>query len=218
VTTDGAIASAAAHVAADARTRVYGLLAKAFRSELTPKEIEIWRSNGMLAVLASAGVNLDEAFLNTPAEALSEELATEYAMLFIGPGQHLAPYESIQREGASGQLRGPETDAVRAFIEGSGYGYLPQFLGMPDHICVELEYLGHLVKVEAEAWSSGNEAAAMHSRSFQASFIERHLGRWVVPFCSKIVRRTGSTFYREIALLTTDFISSEQALLNSGQI
>lgn len=209
-------ASAAAHAAADARARVYGLLAKAFRSELTIDEIETWRGDGMRTALAAAGIEFDDRFHEMPAAELATELATEYAMLFLGPGPHLAPYESVQREGASGQLRGPETDAVRAFIEGSGFDYSPQYRGMSDHICVELEFVGHLVQAEADAWAAGDETAAMHSRSFQTGFIEHHVGRWIAPFCSRIARRTESTFYREMALLATDFITAERALLASG--
>lgn len=217
MTPEAAIASAIDLASvADARSRVYGLLSAVYRRELTADDIGLWR--GMRAELEAAGLQLDAEFMGSPPDQLATRLACDYAMLYVGPGPHLAPYESVQLEGGSGLLRGPESAAVHAFIEGTGFAYAADYHGMHDHIAVQLEFLGHLAGQEAAAWRGHEPSLARHIRSYQAAFLERHLGRWVTPFCSRASRRAETGFYREIALMTSDFVTAERELLDTDSV
>ena len=142
-----------------------------------------------------------------------ENLAVDYAYLFIGPGKHISPHESVhhQKEGVqSGQLWGELTAEVKRIIESSGLEYKSEFTGMPDHISVELEYMQHVVEREAQAWEADDDQTALLCLKNEKQFVDEHLLGWVPDFCEKVIEAAESPFYREMALLTRSFIEFEQ--------
>lgn len=199
------------HMASTAiqRSQLYSFLAEIFRKEPPAELLRKIRSAEIMAVLAENGVHLDTGFLETPLEQLTEDLAVEYTWLFLGPGGHIAPFESVQLKGGSGILQGPETEAVRSYIEAAGFDYSGNFHEMPDHVSVELEFLGHLSHLEAEAWQRDNVAEARNCREFQLDFLKQHAGRWIGDFCSRVKSTANSVFYTEMAELTAAFLESE---------
>lgn len=192
------------------RSQLYSFLAEIFRKEPPAELLEKIRSEEMMTVLAENGVHLDASFLETPIEQLTEDLAVEYTWLFLGPGGHIAPFESIQLKDGSGKLQGPETDAVRSYIEAAGFDYSGDFHEMPDHVSMELEFLGHLTRLEAEAWERDDAAKAKNCREFQLDFLKKHAGRWIGDFCSRVKKTANSAFYAEIAELTAAFLQLER--------
>jgi len=141
----------------------------------------------------------------------------EYARLFLGPGKHISPHESVhhQREGGQwGSLWGADTVEVKKLIESTGLEYQGSFKGMPDHISVEFEFMQQVTRREAEAWEAADSAAADACCRLEKKFIDEHLAQWVPGFCDKVIETAELPFYREMAALTRKFIefeSKEQA-------
>jgi len=91
---------------------------------------------------------------------LAEDLAVEFTRLFIGPGPHISPHESVNTEThdvKEAALWSAQTVKVKKFIEAAGLEYDDSFSGMPDHVTAELEFMQRLAAKEAEAWATPNE-------------------------------------------------------------
>ncbi len=193
---------------AQGRSSLYGFLARIFRKELDAETIKEFRSDGFRNVFSELDIELEEAFLKEPVDKLIDVLAVEYTALFLGPGGHISPHESVQR--GDGSLWGPETSAVKSYIQAAGMRYDKQNHDMPDHISTELEFMGNLVDEETNAWMKGDLEKVRNALEFQKDFLAKHLGLWAGGFFSKVADRTEVPFYREISRLAADFIIAEE--------
>jgi len=163
---------------------LYGFLASLYRAELTQQQLDALRQPEMAAMLTAAGIDLQGAFWTKPDAQLLEELAVEYTALFLGPGGHISPHESVQIEEHGGYW-GDATTAMRRFITETGIEYDSDYNGIPDHISVELEF------------------------AYQRDFLDEHLGLWVEKFCTRVVETGELSFYRDVAQVTAEFVRSE---------
>ena len=106
---------------------------------------------------------------------LIEDLAVEYARLFLGPDKHISPHESVHHErdgGDWGALWGKSTVEVKKFIESAGLEYISEYSGMPDHISVELEFMQQATSREAQAWESNDSEGALYCLKMEKKFLE----------------------------------------------
>lgn len=193
---------------AEKRSSLYGFLAAVFRHEPSPEFLRDICSAPLCDALADGGVTLGADVLDSDAGDLAEELAVEYARLFIGPGRHIPPYEAAQREAT---LWGKSTGEVVAFIGVNGFTCAEDYSGIPDHISIELEFMREITLREAVAWKAGDSDEARRCIRIEKEFIRDHLMRWIPSFCEKVIAGASSTFYRELATLTRGFIESEIA-------
>lgn len=194
------------------RSQIYGLLAAVFRQEVTPDLLRKIKNPRFIDVLSVLGFEKIDQFLQQPEDDLIEGLAVEYARLFLGPGKHISPHESVhhqRQDGQWGQLWGKSTVEVKKLIESTGLKYQDSFKGMPDHISVELEFMQQVTQREAKAWEASDEEAAGTCRELEKIFIEEHLAKWVPLFCDKVIETAELPFYREMAVLTRKFIEFE---------
>jgi TorA maturation chaperone TorD len=99
-------------------------------------------------------------------------------------------------------LRGPETARVREYYERAGFAVDEQVKMEPDHVSIELEFLGHLAEREAEARERADHSRVSDLLHYQDDFLRRHLGRWAFDFLERVARRDASGFYRETGRLT----------------
>lgn len=197
---------------AQKRCNVYGFFARIFRSEISKDILKNIKETGLLAVLIDMGAEFDDDFLHVSDSKLIDDLAIEYARLFIGPGNHISPHESVFHErpdGDWGSLWGADTVAVKKFIESTGLYYKPEFKDLPDHISVELEFMMTLTAREALAWNENDREGAIYCKKIQKKFLKNHICRWVPIFCDKVIGAAELSFYREIAKVTKDFLVFE---------
>lgn len=193
---------------AESRSYVYGFLSLVYRQEPTREFLAQIRRPEFVSALNELGLELDEAFCRSSEEELLEELTVEYTRLFLGPGKHISPHESVHREG-EGLLWGDSTAKVKAFIESSGLKYASDFKGIPDHISVELEFMHRLLKEEVEAREKNDPGKLKKLLYLKKRFVDEHLLEWIPRFADKIAKETKLNFYRKIAILTKEFILSE---------
>ncbi len=193
---------------AEKRSNIYGFLSTIFKEEVDSELLDQLRDPEFSGVLAGLGVQLDGKFWDKPEEDILLDLAVEYTRLFLGPGKHISPHESVHK-GSEGLLWGDSTVAVNKFYEKCEYGLSPKYKGIPDHIAVELELMQHLTRRESEAWGEGDRVKAMKSRRLQKRFLSEHLTKWAPAFCEKVEGSAELPFYKNFAELTRLFIESE---------
>ncbi|MDH3671236.1 MAG: molecular chaperone TorD family protein [Gammaproteobacteria bacterium] len=191
-------------------SHLHGFLATVFRQEVSAEFLRQLRSDEMRATLEAGDADLGERVFDGPENEVLEELAVEYAALFLGPGGHISPHESIYAEAGTGSLWGKETVAVKRYVEGLGFQYDKQYAGIPDHISVELELMSELARRESVAWENGDKDQAANCLEYQQEFVRDHLSTWVYTFCDKVVTTTQLPFYRETARLLADFLGGEE--------
>ena len=195
------------------RSNIYGLLAAIYRREITSDFLKQLKDPSMLGVFSDLGIKLNNGFLKKPEHELLENLAVEYARLFIGPGKHISPHESVhhkREDGQWGQLWGSSTAEVKKIIESAGLSYQSEYTGLPDHISVELEFLQQVTLAEEKAWEDGDKNLALSCLENEKKFIEEHLAEWIPDFCDKVINQAESPFYRVMAELTQKFIEFEK--------
>ncbi len=197
---------------ARARSSIYELLATVFREEPTEAIIKELRGPRLSGVFSDMEVGLGEKFYNDPVPEVTESLILEFTRLFIGPGNHISPHESVYVEADSGAggLWGAKTVEVKKLIESTGLDYEPQYTGIPDHISVELEFMHKLTELESNNWMQGDRKSATRCQSMQGQFLEQHLLRWTTPLYAAIIDQAELPFYREMAELLKTFMDFEQ--------
>ncbi len=195
------------------RSNVYSLLATIYHKELTTTLLKQIKDPQFLRVLSDQGVQLGDDILQRSEDELIEDLAVEYTRLFLGPGKHISPHESVHHErndGDWGTLWGKDTVLVKKFIETAGLAYKSGYSGLPDHISVELEFMHEVTRREAQAWEEKDNDGALYCLKMEKKFIEDHLVKWIPLFCDKIITQAELSFYREMAKLTKSFIELEK--------
>ena len=195
------------------RSNIYGLLAAIYRREMTSDLLNQIKDPPILEVLSNLGIELNNSFMKRPEHELLKDLAVEYARLFLGPGKHISPHESVHHQrddGQCGQLWGLSTAELKKEIESAGLSYQAEYTGLPDHISVELEFMQQVTLAEEKAWEDGDRNLALVCLENEKKFIEEHLAEWIPDFCDKVINGAESPFYWAMAELTKKFIEFEK--------
>ena len=137
-----------------------------------------------------------------------EELSVEYARLFMGPFELVAPpYGSVYLDGAR-QVMGDSTVETMKMYEAAGLSMDNEFKELPDHITVELEFMNFLIYKEIEAIEKSDFSTALDFIKTQELFLDKFLKRWVKLFCDKIKEGTDNEFYTSLADCVSIFIGN----------
>jgi TorA maturation chaperone TorD len=149
------------------------------------------------ADLAERARRLGEAFA---ADDL-QTLMVDYTRLFLGPVEALAkPYEASWRKTSEQSDENPHLALLDVYAEG-GLEIDDEFKELPDHVAVELEFLYLLVFASNQARKADNADEAL-----QARFLREHLGAWAPDFSAAVAASAETSFYRELAGLTEQFV------------
>ncbi len=193
-----------------ARGQVYDLLVTVFRRPLDADRLERLRAPEMLAAMEAASVDPGDDFVKGNGETVLDELAIDYTHLFNDPVERIAPYECIQC-GDGDDLMGAASDQARRFMAEVGFSVPPEGGELPDHISVELAFMGELARREAEALEARDQETADFAASVQRRFLAAHLGRWAERFAQKVWDRATTPFYSGMAELLGGFIAEERS-------
>ncbi|MCP4399036.1 MAG: molecular chaperone TorD [bacterium] len=139
----------------------------------------------------------------------AQELAVEYAKLFVGPYELLAPpYGSVYLDRQK-RVMGDSTMTVKNMYREYGLQLADDFNEIPDHIAAELEFMYYLIYKEIEKLQqsgNGNASTFVHA---QKRLIHSFLGEFVFLLCKKIQEETISTFYKALADCVSTFVRSD---------
>ncbi len=197
-----------------ARGKIYMLLATLFKNTPDQETAELVLSEEFRHIANSSGVELEPREAVVVDEACLEELSTEFTKLFVGPGPHLSPHESVQRElpdGKWGTLWGDSAVAVNQFYESVGLKLPDEEKRLPDNLSLEFEFMSMLLAEEEELMNnSANSEEVDKIRSTQQAFLKEHLLSWVPRFMERVIETSESNFFIDVAQLTKNFLQSEK--------
>lgn len=200
---------------AKARANLYSLFSRVYLREVDKPFLDLLRGNDVAETLKESGFKFYDELISKKEEEFLEELAVEYASLFlISPGKNLSPYESVQ-VGKEAQLGGEAASKALFFYKKAGFSFPEEPPLLPDHFAVELEFMGLLCDREAAAIDGNDKEKIESQRLLQKEFAMSHLGRWYRQFLGKIEAATEHLFYKEFSLFAKEFLDSEVELLSS---
>jgi TorA maturation chaperone TorD len=185
-------------------------------SEGLEESAELSLSRGLACLASSAQEELS---------AFATRTRTEYARLFLGPREVLAPlHESAYLSGTS-RMFTAQTLAVRDFYERFGYVMRLKNREPEDGIGPEFEFLrrlcGRCLTLLAARESKSTEGLAdaieQIGRLLEAQrlFKEQHLLRWAGDFAERVIEHDRSGFYAVWATYLITVLDEDESLLNS---
>jgi TorA maturation chaperone TorD len=137
-----------------------------------------------------------------------EDLNVEYARLFVGPFELLAPpYGSVYLDDG-GRVMGDSTMKVIERYEKEGLARSDDFKDLPDHVAVEMEFISYLIYKEREALETSDLDAVRKYAEKQEAFLNNFIRPWMPQFCSKIKAGTENEFYRSLAECLSVFVAA----------
>ncbi len=187
---------------------VYKLLSRVFIREVDALFLKQLRTECFYETLKSAGIYFGDEFLSQDEERLLEDLAVEYARLFIVPGCNFFLYESVYTSPAK-MLYGESTQQVKKFYQKCGMEIVDKTL-MPDHIGLELELMSYLKQKEALALENGKQDASKWVE-LQKEFMTAHLDEWAAQFFAAVFETAEHQFYKEMAKLGKKLMEIEMS-------
>jgi TorA maturation chaperone TorD len=194
---------------------IYLFLYRAFIKEVDADFLSFMRSEEMRPMMEALEMNLSPGAIGITDEALLEELAVEYAALFIQPGAY-PPYESIVLEK---RFLGKPADTVELAYQDAGFDYRQNFPKLfPDHLAIEMLFIASLLTKESEYVSSGDHAAVLEWRGKRAAFMTDHLGKWVMEYLERLQIMTENRFYHKMVVFTKEFLETEFSAVRAESV
>jgi TorA maturation chaperone TorD len=136
-----------------------------------------------------------------------EDLLVEYARLFVGPNELLAPPYGSTYLDEGRKVMGESTARVMAFYKAEGLSMDEQYQNLPDHITAEMEFMYYLAYHEVKALEKNDRERAVYFLNRQEDFLRTYLDGWVVLFCEKIKEGTENGFFQALADCLSVFMS-----------
>lgn len=202
------------HVMAEERGRTYGFLSSLFLKPPADPVVSMIKSGDILAAFQSGEESKGYAelvrFVKEAAAIadLKDELEAEHTSLFVLPSG-VIPHEAAYLDKEK-RLGARVTIAVRQFYERAGADVLDTCIEMPDHMGMELEFMGLLCKLEKGLREGSDQSALEGCIKSQKNFLDEHLSKWVYQCCEKIIGKATYGFYKAIAHFTIDFMKREE--------
>jgi TorA maturation chaperone TorD len=138
-----------------------------------------------------------------------EALTVDYARLFLGPYELLAPpYGSVYLDGER-QIMGESTLEVRNRYKEAGLDISSDFRDPPDHIVAEFEFMYFLIFKGVEAIENSDIEATISFLEKQRAFLREYLGAWVFVFADNIEKNAETGFYKSLAMATRVFVRQD---------
>lgn len=133
-------------------------------------------------------------------ESKLEDLTVDFAKLFIGPFDLLAPpYGSVYLDGQR-RVMGDSTVKVLKFYRQAGLNLSDEFKEPPDHIVTELEFMYYLMAKHIETGDT-------HWLLMKEEFFEDYLSQWIKDFVARIQENAKNNFYKNLAQISLELFS-----------
>ena len=131
----------------------------------------------------------------------AEELAVEFARLFIGPQNPPAiPYSSFYLSESKTVMSDVTIDVRKIYLE-AGMAVKELYSFPDDHIAIELEFLQYLTERVIELFEKGNREEASNLYETRENFLRDHFSKWAPPFAENVVASTNEDFFRGAAYM-----------------
>lgn len=202
------------------RQNVYKLLGSLYQFEVNAASLEALKrmhfpdATGN-AVLDAGGAQLNRCIAGLQNEQL-DDLAADYARTFlsagIADGPAAYPIESVYTSRQKLIMQ----DAYEAMMKIlAAHGVAPAHKDLyPDHLGVELEFMGVLIERTIKAIDEGKSEAASALLDEQKDFLEKHLLNWTGKFFKDLRSVAGSDFYKALADFSEGYLAEDQKWLS----
>jgi TorA maturation chaperone TorD len=168
-----------------------------------PDEAENEIETGLKLILNSCQENKERI------DPWLEELAVEYARLFIGPNNPPAvPFASFYLSRSNLLITDETVEVRRRYLE-AGVGVKELYTIPEDHIAIELDFLYFLTEKILENLEKNELNEASRLFEIRNNFINDHMKRWVPVFTEKIINNTNENFYKGCAFILKGLLSSD---------
>lgn len=202
------------------RGAIYQLLARFYRQEVDRELLEQlhrlqFDADETLPEIME-GNQLLKVYLDQAGENALNELAVDYAKIFLGAGPTLGdgayPYESVYTSPDRLLMQEARDQAVAIY---ASEGIQPEgdFNEPEDHISIELSFMAFLCQKTLEAIRHNDEAAVNSYLKKQLNYLQDHLLSWVPMFCADILRLATTDFYKAISQITYGFLIMDMDVL-----
>jgi TorA maturation chaperone TorD len=131
----------------------------------------------------------------------TEELAVEYARLFVGPKNPPAiPYASFYLSELHSLMTDETIDVRKRYLD-AGMAVKELYSVPDDHIGIELEFIYYLTQETLKLYERGAREEASRLFEIRSDFLKGHMALWVPFFAEKIIESTGEDFYKGAAYM-----------------
>ena len=120
----------------------------------------------------------------------ADAISTDFISLFEYPDGKLQPVESLYIQPPNN----PSAE-VNEFYNSAGLTIDEEFHYIPDHLSLEFLFMSYLID--------------NNMLDLQKIFLEEHIMNWVPYYGDRIKEQAQTVFYREIAEITMDFLTSD---------
>lgn len=166
----------------------------------TPDETDDGISYGLKLMIESIRKNENRI------DDWTEDLATEYARLFIGPQNPLAvPYASFYLSESKLLITDETIDVRKRYLE-AGMAVKELYSIPDDHIGIELEFVYYLTKKTIEMFEQDQREEASRLFEIREDFLREHMTEWILIFTDKVLESSQEDFYRGAAVILGELI------------
>jgi TorA maturation chaperone TorD len=149
---------------------------------------------------------------NDERKKLLQDLAVEYANLFLGVGlKHVYLSESVYLGKDHLLYEAPYHEIIEAY-KSLGFTKDEKFTEPEDHVAVEFEFMALLCRWATQTMEKHDIENALTYLSLQKEFLEDHLFKWVPELCRKLDDATTGSFYKALAHLTLGFVTMDNEI------
>lgn len=204
--------------ACEQRRLVYALLARLLRREVDEELLAALKGGDVFVSDDEAfwhSLGLIRGYLASP-EATVLDLARDYAHTFCGAGStkksSAYPFESVYTS-RDGLLMQDARDGALEWYRRFGLTKSESWFDCEDHVALELEFMGYLVGMEAEARADGRADEADGLLRSQRDFAREHLANWLPRFARDADAKARTDFYRGLARFANSYVKRDLAAL-----
>lgn len=205
----------------DTRANMFNLLSRVFRKEVDAEFLDelmhVRYPQHTGNELADISYRYIHRYLCNAREATLDELAVDYARIFLGLGSldaHAAyPFESVYTS-EKGLLMQDARDKVLAFYRANDVVKDKSWKEPEDHLAAELEFMKIMSLRCRDLLDNGKEEEARANVEVQRDFLVNHLMNWTEKFFDDIPLYASTDFYSAFSELTRTYLADDLALLN----
>ncbi len=133
--------------------------------------------------------------------AYAEDLAVEFARLFIGPKYPPAiPYASFYLSESKTVMTNTTIEVRKRYLD-AGMAVKDLYSTPDDHIGIELEFVSYLTERTIELFEDRQRAEASRLFEIKNDFVNEHMSLWVPAFVDRLMEHTKGDFYKGAALV-----------------
>ncbi len=187
------------------------LINSIMKIDLSAEEMKGAAIEGLISDMTGYGLRLmaDSANKNKHKfDEWLEDIALEYARLFIGPQNPPAvPYASFYLSESHSLMTDETIDVRKQYLE-AGMAVKELYSIPDDHIGIELEFVYYLTQKTIELFELQQRDEAARLFEIRGNFLNNHMAQWVPLFVEGILNSTHEDFYKGAAFILRGIITS----------